>query len=151
MLVSVWSPALDVLKKIVNEHNSEEGQLKLRFEQLKFSPLQKNDWNGTVLTPIRVGHTMNSEKQSPMKKPKLDALDSPLSLRDGTRLSMIRETASPYMGSTISYCQPKPPLVLTSYTSSLKDAPSPFRATIVGTIHELQEAEPTNSRLRRNF
>ena len=42
--------------------------------------------------------------------------------------------------------------MLTSHTSSLKDAPSPFRATIVGTIHELQEAEPTNSgELRRNF
>ena len=42
--------------------------------------------------------------------------------------------------------------MLTSYTSSLKDVPSPFRATIVGTIHELQEAEPTNSgELRRNF
>jgi hypothetical protein len=56
------------------------------------------------------------------------------------------------MGSTISFSQPKPPLVLTSYTLYLKDVPSPFRATIVGTIHERQEAEPTNSgELRRNF
>ena len=135
LLVTVWPPAVDAFKKIVNEHNPEEGQLKLRFEQLRFSLLQKNEWNGTQLTTIRVGHTLNCEKQSPMKKPKLDALDSSLSLRDGIRLSRISETTSPYMGSTISYCQPKPPLVLTSYTSSLKDAVSPFRATIVGTIH----------------
>ena len=87
-----------------------------------------------------------------MKKPKLDAPDAPLSLRDGTRLSMIRETLPPYMGSTSSFVQPQPPLVLTSYTSSFKDVQAPFRVTIVGTIHDLQEAEPTNSgELRRNF
>ena len=56
------------------------------------------------------------------------------------------------MGSTSSFGQPQPPLVLTSYTSSFKDVQAPFRATIVGTIHDLQEAEPTNSgELRRNF
>ena len=153
LLVSVWSPVLDVLKKIVNEHKPEEGQLKLRFEQMRFTSLPKNEWNDNVITPIRVGHTiMNSERQSPMKKPKLDAPDAPLSLRDGTRLSMIRETLSPYMGSTSSFGQPQPPLVLTSYTSSFKDVQAPFRVTIVGTIHDLQEAEPTNSgELRRNF
>ena len=152
LLVTVWPPAVDAFKRIVNEHNPDEGQLKLRFEQLWFSPMQKNEWNGKELTTIRVGHTVNCEKQSPMKKQQLDALDSSLSFRDGTRLSMIRETTSPYMEATVSYSQPQPPLVLTSYTNSLKDVVSPFRATIVGTIHDLEETETTGTgELRRNF
>jgi hypothetical protein len=153
LLVSVWSPDTDVLRKIVNEYKPEEGQLKLRFEQIRFTSLQKNDWNGNVMTPIRVGHTItNAEKQSPMKKQKLDASDAPLSLRDGTRLSMLREASSPYMAGTSVLGPPQLPLVVTSYTSSFHGVQAPFRATIAGTIHDLEEAEPTSTgELRRNF
>ena len=126
--------------------------MKLRFEQLRFLPMQKHEWNGKELTTVRVGHTVNCEKQSPMKKQKLDALDSSLSFRDGTRLSMTRETTSTYMADIVSYSQPQPPLVLTSYSSSLKDEVSPFLATILSTIHELEETETTSGgELRRNF
>ena len=42
--------------------------------------------------------------------------------------------------------------MLTASTSSFKDVQAPFRATIAGTIHDLQEAEPTTTgELRRNF
>ena len=87
-----------------------------------------------------------------MKEQKLDASDAPLPLRDGTRLSMIRETSSPYMAGTSVLGQPQLPLVVTSYTSSFHGVQAPFRATIAGTIHDLQEAEPTTTgELRRNF
>ena len=126
----------------------------LRFEQLRFSAMQTNTWNGKSITTIRVAHTVNCEKQSPMKKQKLDVSDSTLSVRDGTRLSKISKTTStsPYLADTGSYSQPQPPLALTSYSSALKDAASPFRATILGIIHELEETETTSGgELRRNF
>jgi hypothetical protein len=153
LLVSVWFPDTDVLKKILAEYKPEDGQLMLRFEQLRFSSLPTSQWNGTMMTSIRVGHTItNGEKQSPMKKQRLDAASAPLSLRDGTRLTVIREISSPYMGGTSVLVQPQPPLVVTSYTSAFQGVQAPFRVTIAGTIHDLQAAEPTGTgELRRNF
>ena len=75
-----------------------------------------------------------------------------MSLRDGTRLTMIRNSTSPYMRRDVNYSMPQPPLVVMSYSQTLSKAVSPFRMSIVGTIHDLQEAEPSNSgELRRNF
>ena len=52
----------------------------------------------------------------------------------------------------LAFCAPKPLSVVVSYSLSLSNAMSPFRATIAGTIHELGEVEPTNNGdLRRNF
>ena len=70
----------------------------LRFEQLKFSLLLKNEWNGTAVTPIRVAHTLAPEPGSLMNKQKLQATTATVSLRDGARLTMIRDTTSPYRG-----------------------------------------------------
>ena len=75
-----------------------------------------------------------------------------MSLCDGTRLIMIRETTSPYMRKDVNYSVPQPPLVVVSYSQTLSKAVSPFRMAIAGIIHDLQEAEPSNSgELRRNF
>ena len=75
-----------------------------------------------------------------------------MSLRDGTRLTMIRETTSPYMRKDVNYSLPQPPLVVVSYSETLSKAECPFRVSIAGTIHDLQEPEPTSSgELRRNF
>ena len=47
---------------------------------------------------------------------------------------------------------PQPPFVVVSYSQTLSKAVSPIRVSIDGTIHDLQEAEPTNSgELRRKF
>ena len=65
---------------------------------------------------------------------------------------MICEATSPYMRKGVNYCTPQLPLVVMSYKETLSKAVSPFRVTIAGTIHDLQEAEPANSgKLRRNF
>ena len=75
-----------------------------------------------------------------------------MSLRDGTRLTMVRETTSPYMRKDVNHFLPQPPLVVVSYSETLSKAECPFRVSIAGTIHDLQEAEPSNSgELRRNF
>ena len=75
-----------------------------------------------------------------------------MSLRDGTRLTMIHEATSPYMRKDVNYSAPQPPLVVVSYSQTLSKAVSPFRVSIAGAIHDLQEAEPSNSgELRRNF
>ena len=137
----------------MQQHNPEDGQLVLRFEQFRFAPMPMNEWNGNIVTPMRVAHTLTPEPDSPMKKKqKLQATTASMSLRDGTRLTMIRETTSLYMRSDVNYSAPQMPLVVVSYSQPLSKAVSPFRATIAGTIHDLQEAEPTNSGdLRRNF
>ena len=75
-----------------------------------------------------------------------------MSLREGTRLIKIRNSTSPYMRRDVTYSMPQPPLVVMSYSQTLSKAVSPFRVSIAGTIHDLQEAEPSNSgELRRNF
>ena len=104
------------------------------------------------MTPIRVAHTLTPEKESPQKKRKFASSQSLLGLRDGTRIMAIREATSPYMKSDFLFSAPTPPMVVVSYKLSLKDAMSPFRATILGTIHDLDDAETTTSgELRRNF
>ena len=75
-----------------------------------------------------------------------------MSLRDGTRLTMIRRSTSPFMRRDVKFPAPQLPLVVVSYSETLSKAVCPFRVSLAGTIHDLQEAEPTNSgELRRNF
>ena len=153
LLVSIWSPTLDVFKNIMQQYNPEAGQLMLRFEQIKFSPMPQNQWNGKVVTPIRVAHTLTPEPEQSMKKnQKTQATTASMSLRDGTRLTMIRKSTSPYMQHDVKYSMPQPPLMVLNYSQTLSKEVSPFRVSITGTIHDLQEAEPSNSgELRRNF
>ena len=70
-----------------------------------------------------------------------------MSAREGTRLSMIRHTTSPYMDTGIDLSTPAPPSVLVSYRPSLSKAVSPFRASIAGTIHDIEDIKTTNSGL----
>ena len=102
---------------------------------------------------MRMVHTLTPERDSPMKKKqRLQTAIASMSLREGTRLTMIRETTSPYMRRDVNYATPQPPLVVMSYSQTPSKVVSPFRVSIVGTIHDLQEAEPSNSgELRRNF
>ena len=76
-----------------------------------------------------------------------------MSLRKRTRLIMIRNSTSPYMRRDVNYSMPQPPLVLMSYSQTLRKAVSPFGVSIAGTIHNLQEAEPTcmSGELHRKF
>ena len=73
-------------------------------------------------------------------------------LRDGTRLTMIRKSTSPYMCRDVKFPAPMLPLVVVSYSETLSKAVCPFRVSLAGTIHDLQEAEPTmKGELRRNL
>ena len=125
----------------------------LRFDQLKFTTRPVNEWNGKSITPIRIGHTLpNVDKQSPSKRQRVDSSDMSLFVRDGTRLSVFRTPSSPYMRHDFAYRVPKPPIVVVSYSVALSNAVTPFRATIAGTVHDLEEIEPTNTGdLKRNF
>ena len=65
---------------------------------------------------------------------------------------MIFKSTSPYMRRNVQFPAPQPPLVVVSYNETLSTAVCPFRVSLAGTIHNLQEAEPTNKGdLRRNF
>ena len=67
LLVSIWSPTLDVFKNIMQQYNPEAGQLMLRFEQFKFAPMPMDQWNGKLVTPICVAHTLTPEPEQLMK------------------------------------------------------------------------------------
>ena len=54
----------------MQQYNPEHGQLMLRFEQFRFAPMRMNVWNGKVVTPMRVAHTLTPEPEQPMKKNK---------------------------------------------------------------------------------
>ena len=85
LLVSIWSPTLDEFKNIMKQYNPQDGQLMLRFEQLRFAPMPMSEWNGNFVTPMRVAHTLTPEPKSPMKKKqKTQATTASISLRDGT-------------------------------------------------------------------
>ena len=56
------------------------------------------------------------------------------------------------MGHEVKFPAPRLPLVVVSYSETLSKAVCPFRVSLAGTIHDLQDAEPTNNgELRRNF
>ena len=137
----------------MKQYNPQDGQLMLRFEQLRFAPMPMSEWNGNFVTPVCVAHTLTPAPGLPMqKKQKTQATTASISLRDGTRLTMIFESTSPYMRRNVQFPAPQPPLVVVSYSETLSTAVCPFRVSLAGTIHNLQEAEPTNKGdLRRNF
>ena len=62
--------ALDVFKNIIQQYNPEEGQLMLRFEHFKFVPMPMKQWNRSIVTPMRLVHTLTPEPDSRMKKNK---------------------------------------------------------------------------------
>ena len=75
-----------------------------------------------------------------------------MSLRDGTRLTMIRRATSPFMAKDVKFPTPLLPLVVVSYSKSLSKATCPLRVSIAETDHDLQDEEPTNNgELRRNL
>ena len=57
------------------------------------------------------------------------------------------------MRRDVNYSMPQPPLVLMSYSQTLRKAVSPLRVSIAGAIRNMQEAEPTcmSGELRRKF
>ena len=115
--------------------------------------MANSDGNGDFVTPMRVAHTLTPEAETPTKKKqRTSATIASLSLRDGTRLTMIRKGTSPFIGPDVKFPKPQLPLVVVSYSESLSKAKCPFRVSLAGTIHDLQEAEPTNNgELRRNL
>ena len=54
----------------MKQYNPQDGQLMLRFEQLRFSPMPMSEWNGNFVTPMRVAHTLTPEPETPTKKNK---------------------------------------------------------------------------------
>ena len=115
--------------------------------------MANTDWNGNFVTPMRVAHNLTPEPETPTKKKqKKSTTTASMSLRDGTRLTMIRRSTSPFMGRDVKFLAPQLPLVVVSYSETLSTAVCPFRVSLAGTIHDLQEAEPTNNgELRRNL
>ena len=54
----------------MKQWNPQDGQLMLRFEQVRFSPMAMTEWNGNFVTPMRVAHTLTPEPETPTKKNK---------------------------------------------------------------------------------
>ena len=54
----------------MKQWNPQDGQLMLRFEQFRISPMAMTEWNGNFVTPMRVAHTLTPEPEQPMKKNK---------------------------------------------------------------------------------
>ena len=55
----------------MQQYNPEHGQLMLRFEHLRFErQWRMKNWNGKVVTPMRVAHTLTPEPETPTKKNK---------------------------------------------------------------------------------
>ena len=81
--------------------------------------MANSDWNGDFVTPMRVAHTLTPEAESPTKKKqRTSATTASLSLRDGTRLTMIRKGTSPFMGHDVKFPKPQLPLVVVSYSQT---------------------------------
>ena len=75
-----------------------------------------------------------------------------MSSREGTSLMMIESVTSPYMSPGLGLPTPAPPSIMVSFGPSLTKAVSPFRVSVVGTIHELEDVDTSNSgELRRKF
>ena len=63
----------------------------LRFEHFKFVHMSMKQWNRSLVTPMRLVHTLTPEPDSRMKKKqRLQTATASMSLCDGTRLIMIK-------------------------------------------------------------
>ena len=52
----------------MQRYNPEQGQLMLRFEHFKFVHMSTKQWNRSIVTPMRLVHTLTPEPDSRMKK-----------------------------------------------------------------------------------
>ena len=59
----------------MQQYNPEQGQLMLRFEHFKFVRMLMKQWNRSIVTPMRLVHTLTPEPDSPMKKTKTSNSD----------------------------------------------------------------------------
>ena len=160
LLVTVWEPLTEEFCAKVDMLAGTNERLRLRFEQLRFTPLPNNTFNGTSATTIKLGHTFTRDAKRKGSGKALSADSSgpvpaeSLSLRDGTRLTFPTDFSSPHMKSTgaVAFAPPIPPHVVSSFNVGFKSLSAPFRMSLMGTVQDVEEVEPTNTGdVRRRF
>ena len=140
LMCTVWRDDVDKVMQLMSQRSEPTTRVMLRFEQVKFDNVKNNKWNGRVLTTMRV---LSSVRRSSGSQPAAAAACG-RSIHDGTQISLIQEPESPYM-KTAAFRAPKYPVAIAQFSNHMNGVTVPFRATLVGTVMELGDIEPTNS------
>ena len=97
----------------------------LLVEGLRVADVPANDYNGSILTPMRVLHSITASKRNV-----------------STALSVTQAVMSPYVQNH-NYCPPDHPKCITHFMSMKSKMIAPFRATLRGTIASIQAIDQT--------
>ena len=144
--------AVDVLESVLAESYDKVSFINLRFEQLSFSQLSQNPWNGDSVAPTYQGRTINTTGQSKEAGRAAGVSVLLVSVRDGTRLCAISELESPFMSSPFKSRRWFSPILVLGYGRIVATVTSLFRASVVMIVHDLEDVGVTNScDLRRIF
>jgi len=95
------------------------------FTEARIVEYQKNEWNGTILTSMRMLHSISS-----------------IANRHGTVVSIIDTASSPSMLSG-SFAVPAKDACITRFETIRSKMLAPFRGTFKGTITDLEAADVT--------
>ena len=104
-----------------------QAKIVVRLENLRVADVVKSDWNGSVLTKMRILHSVST-----------------LTGREGSKLSFPRSATSPFLVSG-TYEPPLSGVCIYHFLSLRSQMIAPFRATLSGMVANVQAAELSQS------
>ena len=119
-MVTLWDDSVSSFQKLMSKTSVFSNKVCVSSKVLRVSPLQKSDWNGKMITPMVVVHSV-----------------SPLPNRRGTKILTPTSPTSPYLQERVSV-PPSAPLCLDRFHARRKELVAPFRATVKGIIADVQ-------------
>ena len=99
----------------------------LSLSMVRIAGVPQNDWNGTLLSPMHVLHSVAKRGQNPP-----------------TSISLLRSASSPHMHASVVFQVPFPNLV-TDFLGNQNRFVAPFRVSLFGVILNVQEMSASNN------
>jgi len=108
----------DAARSLVELLPADRGSQYIHLENLKVSNVSKNEWNGTILTNLKIVHSVATLPQ-----------------RDGARIRLTSSltVTSPFLRD-ISYTIPGNAIAIRNFSSPRMSLVAPFKATLIGTV-----------------
>jgi len=98
------------------------------LESFQVMDTKKNDWNGSILTPLRFIQSVGSMKN-----------------RKATIIKKINVTSSPFMRKDVQFRKPDSRVCIYSFESVQEDLHGSFRGSFAGTVCDVQEEDETQT------
>ena len=122
--VTLWDDAAHQMLSLLGTRRTAGPQkIIVRLEHVRVANLSKSEWNGTIITSLKVVHSVWATPMS-----------------EGTRISLPTMCSSPYLVSA-AYRVPASNVAVQQFAPLSSKLQAPFKGTFVGTVTEVGDLE----------